>query len=467
MNYLNLLLLAVILTVSTSCNSQKQEQEKKPNVIYILADDLGYGDLSMNGQEIIKTPNIDQLSTEGVHFTNHHSGSTVCAPSRSCLLTGQHTGHVRVRGNGKFEMAPGTLTVGHIMQEAGYHTAMIGKSGTGCQCAPGSVNGFGFDYFFGYLSHGKAHTYFPKSIYRNSEEIKFEGNGVDDFYSGDTYIHDIFIDEITNYITEHKDEPFFLHYSALLPHAQLYAPDRWKEPYKGLFDEVPYVKGAGYSPCEDPKATFAGMVSRLDWEVGVINKKLKELGIDDNTIVIFASDNGPHSAGGHNAKRFNSNGDLKGEKRDLYEGGVNVPFIVKWPNHIKPNTQTDHMSAFWDFLPTMCELTGVETPANTDGISFLPTLLAKDKDQKKHTHLYWEFHERKGKIAVLRNDGWKAIRLDAKTAKLPLELYNLNNDPAEENNVADQHPEIVKEMEILLKESRTEAEFEQFNLYEE
>ncbi len=460
-------LISLAVLVLLGCGGSKKivdnKKPNKPNVIYILADDMGYGDLSCYGQKIIKTPNIDQLAAEGMQFTKHHSGSTVCAPSRSCLLTGQHTGHVEVRGNGNYQMKEGTRTVGHVMQKAGYHTAMIGKAGTGCRCTVGSVNPLGFDHFFGFLSHKEAHTYFPKKVYRNGEEVVFPGNGGLETYSGDTYIHDVFLDEIKKYIKDHKDEPFFLHYSALIPHAQLYAPEESKKPYKGMFKEKPY-KGKSYSHCEDPKTTFAGMINRLDWEVGEITKYLKELGLDENTIILFSSDNGPHSAGGHKAHRFDSNGDLRGEKRDLYEGGVNVPFIAKWPNHIKAGTTSNHISAFWDFLPTMCELTGQTTPADTDGISFLPTLLGQKDKQKQHDYLYWEFHEKGGKIAVLKGN-WKAVRLKTKKKKLPLELYDLGKDPAEENNIAAQHPEIVKEMESIMKSARTQSPHRKLNFF--
>lgn len=459
MKPLNILIqIAILFSISLSGTSKNQ-----PNIIYILADDLGYGDLGCQGQEIIKTPNIDQLAKDGMRFTNHHSGSTVCAPSRSSLLTGQHTGHIEVRGNGNYEMLPGTITVGNILQNAGYHTALIGKSGTGCQCSIGSVNTFGFDYFFGFLSHGAAHSYFPDKVYRNSEEEVYPNNGGTKTFAGDTYIQDVFLQEVKNYITMHKNEPFFLNYSTLLPHAQLYAPEEFKKPYFGLFNEVPYT-GNSYSHCADPKATFAGMVSRLDWEVGEILQLVKKLGLEDNTMVIFASDNGPHSAGGHDAQRFNSNGDLRGEKRDLYEGGINVPFIVKWPGKIKTGTTTNQLSAFWDFLPTMCDLVNAKTPENIDGISFLPTLLGNDSAQRQHEYLYWEFHEQGGKIAVLK-DGWKAVRLQAKKGNNPLELYHLKIDPAEENNVADQYPDIVKEMEVLMQTSRTKSSHKELNFF--
>ncbi len=453
----------VFSPVLLSCQGKKDVE--KPNVIYILADDLGYGDLSCYGQKKIKTPNVDKLAAEGMKFTKHHSGSTVCAPSRSCLLTGQHTGHTEVRGNGQFQLSEGTVTVGHIMQKAGYHTAMIGKAGTGCNCEVGQVNKMGFDYFYGFLSHKAAHSYFPDKVYRNSEEVVFPNNGGLKTYAGDTYIHDEFLKEVKKYITDHKDEPFFLNYSALLPHAQLYAPEKSKEPYKGMFKEVPYT-GKSYSHCEDPKTTFAGMVNRLDWEVGEIMQHLKDLGLDENTLVIFASDNGPHSAGGHDHKRFDSNGDLRGQKRDLYEGGVNVPMIVRWPGKVKNGTTSDHVSAFWDFLPTMCDLIKVDAPKNTDGISFLPTILGKKDEQKQHEYLYWEFYEKGGKVAVLK-DGWKAVKLKAKLEDLPLELYNLNKDPEEKNNVAEKYPEKVKELATIMKEAHTKSPYKQFRLFHE
>ena len=316
----------------------------------------------------------------------------MCAPSRAVLMTGKHTGHCTVRGNGnKQNLKEGheDITIARLLQTAGYHTAMIGKSGTGCNVTPGHPNRKGFDYFYGFNGHGAAHHYFPPVVYRNDEEVHFPNNKK---HTGDTYIHDEFMKEVLGYLDEHgkTEQPFFLHYAALIPHASLVAPEEWVAKYRGKVKEEKQQGRGGYAKCDEPKATFAGMVSRLDWEIGEITRKLDKLGIADNTLVMFSSDNGPHSAGGNKAEWFNSNGDLRGEKRDLYEGGVRVPMIATWPGKIAAGSETDHLSAFWDVMPTLCELVGLNPPSDIDGISFLPTLLGQSERQQQHKYLYWE-----------------------------------------------------------------------------
>ncbi|WP_222847002.1 arylsulfatase [Pontiella desulfatans] len=425
----------------------------KPNIIYILADDLGYGDLGCYGQQEIQTPNIDALCREGMKFTNHHSGSTVCAPSRSCLLTGQHTGHTWVRANGNFQMREDgeDITLARVLKSAGYHTAMVGKSGTGCNTDPGHANRKGFDHFFGFNGHGAAHHYFPPEVYRNEQPVKFPNNTK---HTGDTYIHDEFMKEIMGYLDGRAKDgrPFFLHYAALIPHASLVAPEEWVAQYRGKVKEEKQGARGGYAKCDEPKATFAGMVSRLDWEVGEIMNKLEELGMAENTLVMFASDNGPHSAGGNQAEWFNSNGDLRGEKRDLFEGGVRVPMIAHWPGRIPAGTTSDHLSAFWDVLPTLCELTGAKPPKNIDGISFLPTLLGQG-GQGRHDYLYWEFYEKGGKRAALTHR-WKAVQLNMFKGGDPVLLFAAA-DRAEENNVASSHPEVVAEFLEIFNEAHS------------
>lgn len=432
------------------------EGSEKPNIIYILADDMGYGDLGCYGQEEILTPNIDKLCAEGLKFTNHYSGSTVCAPSRAVLFTGKHTGNCTVRGNGnKQNLKDGDedITIAQLLKQSGYHTAMIGKSGTGCNVSPGQPNEKGFDLFYGFNGHGPAHHYFPPVVFRNAEEIHFPNNKK---HTGDTYIHDEFMKEIMAYLEEQgkTDEPFFLHYAALIPHASLVAPEEWVAKYRGVVKEEKQGGRGSYAKCDEPKATFAGMVSRLDWEVGEIRKKLEELGIADNTLIMFASDNGPHSAGGNKAEWFNSNGELRGEKRDLFEGGVRVPMIAHWPGKVKAGSSTDHLSAFWDVMPTLCELTGTDVPADIDGISFLPTLAGSSDKQQQHEYLYWEFYERGGKRAALTHK-WKAVQHNMKKGGGPIMLFDINADISEQNDVAKQHPEVVKEFEEIFKDAHT------------
>lgn len=446
--------------------SNEGKKSNPPNIIYILADDLGYGDLGAYGQELIKTPNIDRLAKEGMQFSQHYAGSTVCAPSRSTLLTGQHTGHTYVRFNGNYQMRPDPkdITVARYLKDAGYNTAMIGKSSTGCSTDVGQPNEKGFDHFFGYLDHGQAHSYFPKYLHRNSEQLDFPNNGGSKTWRGDTYSSDLFLSEALTFIKDKKDEPFFMFYASPLPHAQMWSPEEFEAPYKGKFEETPFMgKKPGrerthYGVTLTPNATTAAMISRLDWEIGKIMQRLKELGVEDNTIIMFSSDNGPHAEGGRSPEFFQSSGPFRGVKRDLYEGGIRMPFIVKWPGVVEPGLKSDHISAFWDVLPTLTDIAGVNTPNNIDGISFLPTLQGKEEEQKEHEYLYWEFYERGGKQAV-RKGKWKAVKQGvSKNPDASTELYDLSNDPKELNNLADQYPQLVKEMEDIMKSARTESD---------
>jgi len=432
------------------------EAPLRPNIIFILTDDLGQGDLSFLGQTQFKTPNIDRLASEGMYLSRHYSGSAVCAPSRSCLMTGQHTGHTHVRANGPFQLRTGDqdVTVAQVLQSAGYRTGMIGKAGTGCSVAPGQPKEKGFDYFYGFNSHGAAHHYYPPKMYRNSEEILFPNNHK---HTGDTYCQDLFLEEALSFIRENKDQPFFLHYSELIPHASLVVPEKWIAPFRGKFEERTTTNIGSYAPTDEPMAIFAGMVTRLDWEVGQIMAELKALGLDENTLVMFSSDHGAHSAGGHLQTDFNSSGDLRGEKRDLYEGGIRVPTIARWPGRIAPGSRSDHVSAFWDFLPTAAELAGVsDLPDGIDGFSFAPTLLGEPDRQEKHDYLYWEFYEQNGKRAALFGDDIKAVQLNlAFTLDGPVEIYDLKRDPTETTDIAGDHPEWVQRAREIFEEAHT------------
>ena len=436
-------------------------EAKPPNIIYILADDLGYADLGCYGQEVIQTPHIDRMAAEGMRFNQHYAGSTVCAPSRACFLTGQHTGHVYVRGNGDFQLRPSPqdFTVAEQLQEAGYHTAMIGKASTGCITTPEQPNAKGFDHFFGYLTHVDAHHYFPEKLYHNGEVIHYPDNHL---HEGSHYSHDLFMDDVMRYLEAHRDGPFFLHWSMQIPHASLYAPEEWMAQYRGLFEEEPTEQGH-YRSEEEPRTAFAAMVSRMDWEVGQLLEKLTELGIAENTLVIFVSDNGAMHEGGHDRFFFDSSGPLKGGKRDLYEGGIRVPHIAWWPGQIAAGAESDHVSAFWDFFPTACDVAGIETPEGLDGLSYLPTLLGEDSAQAQHDHLYWEFHEQGGKRAVRFGD-WKAVQLGMSEQPFgDIELYNLADDLGEANDIASEHPEIVAHARELLDAAHTPCDIEQFN----
>jgi arylsulfatase A len=434
---------------------------KKPNVIFILADDLGYADFGFNGQTIMKTPRIDRMRAEGMALTQHYSGSTVCAPSRSCLMTGQHTGHTTVRGNSRSGLKADDLTVAELMKSAGYVTGAMGKWGLGEANSPGAAHKKGFDLFYGYLNQVNAHHYYPEYLWRNGKKELFPGNPSKRTH----YSHDLFAEEALKFIDQNQDRPFFLYLPFTLSHVDLDVPDDSIEPYLvKLGREKAYgnpakgkVPTKGYIPCATPHATFAGMTSRLDRDVGRILDRLQALGIAENTLVIFTSDNGPTSAGGADPEFFNGNGDFRGIKRDLYEGGIRMPFVAWWPGTITPNSTSDHVSAFWDLLSTCAELSGVEPPDSTDGISFLPSLLQQPERQQQHEYLYWEFYEKGGKQAI-RKESWKAVRLNVGRNRFgPVELYNLEQDPTETIDLARQYPKKAGELATLMETARTDS----------
>jgi len=465
---------------ATSC-SEPETPVNKPNIVYILADDLGYGDLGCYGQEQIKTPHIDRLAAEGMLFTQHYSGSTVCAPSRSVLMTGQHTGNTFIRGNkkstaesgGDYPLSSESITIAEILKSAGYTTGAFGKWGLGMADNEGSPLRHGFDTFFGAMCQSYAHRYYPAFLWKDDQKYYLEGN---DWVNKNTYAQDVIQEKTLDFIRENKANPFFLYVPHLIPHAELLVPeDSFLDLYKGKFPETHwgfeptdnYLLGndygadnfhyAGYAPVKNPRAVFAAMVSRLDHHVGQIMVLLEELQLRNNTLIIFTSDNGPHKAGGADPDFFRSNGPLRGYKRDLYEGGIRVPMIASWPSRIKKGTVTNHISAFWDVLPTLAEIGGATYPVdNIDGISFFPELIG-DENQEKHEYLYWEFHEQRGKIAVRMGD-WKGVRNNVFTEDYSgMELYNLFNDLQEQNNVAHEHPGIVGQIEFIMKNARTES----------
>lgn len=467
--------LALSAGINSSCDS-KQERENenpKPNIIYILADDLGYGDLGSYGQEKIHTPNLDRMASEGMRFTRHYSGSTVCAPSRSSLLTGLHTGHTYIRGNrevkpeGQHPLHAEAFTFAEAMKEAGYVTGAFGKWGLGMAGTEGGPNEQGFDQFFGFLCQRYAHRYYPTYLWENDRKYPLEGNDWDQTV---TYAPDVIHEKTLDFIRNHADTSFFLYVPAIIPHAEILAPeDSLLDIYKGKFGEEPHqgndygaddFKIPGYASQEIPHAVFAAMVTRLDRQVGQIIDLIEDLGLTDNTIIMFTSDNGPHLEGGADPDFFDSNGPLKGYKRDLYEGGIRVPFIVKWPGKVRAGSVSDHISAFWDIFPTLSDIAGAPGPEKTDGISFVPELIGQG-EQPEHSFLYWEFHERNGRAAVLSGD-WKLIRYNVLNQdEISLELYNLADDPGEENNIAESHPEKVKELhEIMIREHQPSEVFQ-------
>lgn len=440
------------------CNNAPSTEDKPLNVIYILADDLGYGDLGCYGQQKIVTPNLDKMAAEGMLFTQHYAGCTVSAPSRCSLMTGLHTGHSQIRGNkeikpeGQLPMEENTYTIARLMKEAGYATGIFGKWGLGHPESFSVPNQMGFDEFYGYNCQRQAHTYYPDHLWHNSEVVSFPENVNP---GRKVYSQDLIHDEALQFIRENKDNPFFALLTYTLPHAELNLPhDSIYQLYENAFEEVPYLYNGGYAASEKPYASFAAMVTRLDKYVGDVMAELKAQGLDKNTIVIFTSDNGPHREGGANPDFFKSYGPLKGVKRDVYEGGIRVPMIAWCPDKIKAGVKNDHVSAFWDMMPTLAELTQVSIPVNTDGISFLPTLFSEE-GQQQHDYLYWEFHELNGREA-LRAGNWKLIRQPV-VGETILELYDLNSDIHEDNNLAAQYPEKVKELTVLLDGARTES----------
>jgi len=452
---MRLLMLAIAMIAAFASSSA--DAAEQPNIILILADDLGYGDLGCYGQKNFATPNLDRMAAEGMRFTQHYAGSNVCAPSRACLLSGQHTGHVFQRANGNiaFRPDPQDVSIARLLKNAGYRTALIGKSGLSSNTPNGShPNEKGFDHFFGYTSHDAAHRYYPEWLWHHGEKVHYPDNHGKE---GKHYSGDLFVADALEYLDAHQEGPFFLHLSLQQPHADLNVPAKWREQYVGKFDEIPHANDNHYRNETHPKATFAGMVSHLDDSVGKVLAKLRELGIEENTIVLFASDNGPMSEGGWNRDFFNSSGPLRGGKRDMYEGGVRVPLIAWQPGTIAAGKTSDHLSAFWDFAPTACEAAGVAPPADTDGISYLPTLRGEGK-QAEHDYLYWEFYERGGKQAVRQGD-WKAVRLDVQTdPDRPLELYNLADDLGETRDVASEHPEVVARLREIMREAHVDNE---------
>ncbi len=434
----------------------------KPNIIFILADDLGYGDLGCYGQDEIKTPNLDRMAAEGMRFTNHYAGSTVCAPSRCALMTGLHTGHCLVRGNGRVPLRPEDVTVAELLKQAGYNTGVIGKWGLGEAGTTGIPNRQGFDYWFGYLNQRHAHNYWPEFLWRNKQKVEL-ANEVNHIIGGSDrspggvatnrveYSHDLFTEEALAFVERNKSGPFFLYLAYTIPHANNEAGN------KGM--EVPSFGQYSDKDWPEPQKGHAAMITRMDRDISRLFMKLKALGIDENTLVVFSSDNGPHREGGNDPDFNDSNGPLRGIKRDLYEGGIRVPMIARWPGKIKAGSLSRHVSAFWDFLPTCCELAGVAIPRGLDGISIVSTLFGRDQKQKKHEFLYWEFHEQ-GKKQAVRMSNWKGVRLNVtKNPDGPIELYNLKEDIEEMHNVADQHPEIVAKIANYMKTARTPSEY--------
>ena len=450
-NLLVLLLLGLWMPIASA---------SRPNVILILADDLGYGDLSCYGQKNFKTPHLDRLASEGIRFTSHYAGATVCAPSRCALMTSYHTGHAGIRGNGPFSLRPDPedLTVATLLRRAGYSTALIGKSCvTGNTQTPETLAEKGFDYFFGTTDHKDGHFRHPRFVYENTRRVELEGNSL---IGGPHYDVDLYTGKALEFVERQNGKPFFLVLSYPVPHASLDVPeDSLAKVRPGITGDhaSKEQKKSHYKPAKEVKATYAGMISRVDDAVGALLATLKEKGMDENTLILFTSDNGSHSEGGYSYEMLDSNGVLRGGKRDLYEGGIRVPLIARWPAGIPAGKVTDHPSAFWDFLPTACDLIGIEPPAGIDGISYAPTLTGKGT-QASHPSLYWEFHELGGRRA-LRSGDWKLVQYGLKPGAFgKCELYDLANDLSEQNDLSEKHPERVAAMLREMDAARTPSQ---------
>lgn len=450
-----------------SC-SEAGKEKPLPNIVYILADDLGYGDLSCYGQKKFSTPNIDRLASQGMLFRQHYTGCTVSAPSRSCLMTGLHTGHTPIRGNkewkpeGQWPLPAASVTIAEMLKDAGYTTGAYGKWGLGYINTEGDPVSQGFDEFYGYNCQRLAHNYFPDHLWHNRERIELHEN---DSSRMGAYSPDLIHSEALKFIEANSNKPFFMFYPTTIPHAELVAKEEYMQKFRGKLepekaykgvDDGPEFRQGPYGSQSESHAAFAAMVTRLDDYVGEIMQKLVELGIDNNTIVIFASDNGPHLEGGADPDYFDSNGPLRGYKRDNYEGGIRTAMIVRWPGKVRPGTVSDHISAFWDVLPTFADITGASAPEGIDGISFLPELLGKK--QSKHEYLYWEFHEQGGKMAI-RSGDWKAVKLNAgNPAESTIELYDLSSDTGETNDLAASKPELVKKLEQMMNDAHVPSD---------
>ncbi len=495
MRKIGLLLLMIILF----CINCKKENGIQPNILFIFADDLGYGELGSYGQEKIETPNLDELAENGMRFTQYYSGSPVCAPSRCILMTGQHSGHAYIRGNdemrsrgdvwnhramahnpgleGQYPLADSIVTIAEKLKDGGYSTALFGKWGLGYPGSESLPRTQGFDYFYGYNCQRQAHNLTPLHLWRNEEKDILKNDtliprtlladGADpydpnsyDKYNMPGYAPTFIFNDILNYVDNIGADPFSIFWESPIPHVPLQAPKNWIDHYVQKFgDEEPYLGDKGYFPCRYPNATYAAMISYFDENIGKLIQKLKEKGLYENTLIMFSSDNGPTYAGGVDATYFDSARPFKSErgyaKGFVKEGGIRVPLIASWPGMIQAGSISDHIASSQDIYPTFCDLAGIDFNNNDiDGVSFKSALLQK-KDQVAHDHLYWEFPEGQGQVAV-RKGKWKAFIPRVKEGNDQLELYNLELDPLETTNIANDNVEMVDQMwEIIRSEHST------------
>ncbi len=479
----------VLLLFSLLLHAAQVFSQSKPNIIYIYADDMGYGELGSYGQTKIRTPNLDRLAKEGMRFTQHYTSAPVCAPARCMLLTGKHGGHTYIHGNyelgefadslegGQMPLPEGTFTIGHLMKQAGYKTAVIGKWGLGMANTSGDPQKQGFDYAYGYLDQKQAHNYYPTHLWENGKWDPLQNPVINvhkpldpltatdkdfEYFRGKDYAPAKLTEKALAFIDKNAKAPFFLYLPYTLPHLSLQAPEEYVKKYIGQFDEKPYFGQKGYASAKYPLSTYAAMITYLDDQVGIILEKIKQLGLDNNTIILFSSDNGAtFEVGGVNRLFFNSNGGLRGAKQDLFEGGIREPLIVRWPGKIKAGSTSELVSAQFDFMATLAELTHQKIK-ETDGISFLPELTGKQNEQKKHPYLYFEFPENGGQLAI-RMGNWKGVKPDMKQhPDNKWKLFNLANDRNETTDIADQHPEIISQFDVIVKKEHRNAHIKEW-----
>lgn len=474
---IHVLLIALGLMMSLMASSVMAEDERRPNVIFIMADDLGYGELGCYGQKKIKTPNIDKLAKDGMLFTDAYSGAPVCAPARCVLMTGRHPAKAQIRGNkevggwgpdepeGQWPITAETTTVAELMKSAGYKTGMMGKWGLGGPGSEGHPNYQGFDQFYGMLCQRIAHNFYPTHLWNNHDvdvlgnkyfpahqQIKSPDAGFEQFY-GEVYAPDKMLEHALSFIKKNKSEPFLLYLPFLEPHVAMQPPKEWVDRYPKDWDQKPYLGDRAYLPHPRPRAGYAAMISDLDEHVGAIVSLVDQLGLGEDTLIIFTSDNGPtHDAGGADTRFFNSAGPLRGRKGSVFEGGIRVPMVARWTGVITPGSRTNHQTSFQDFMPTLAEVTGQKPSDKTDGISYLP-LLRGEGEQDKHDYLVWEFHGYGGQKAVRIGD-WKAVLMDIHKGNEEILLFDLSTDLAERTNVASNHPEIVAKARDIFKRDR-------------
>lgn len=479
-----ILVSCLLITTSAALLAQK----RPPNIIFIYADDLGVGELGAYGQKKIKTPNLDRLAKEGVQFNNFYTSTPVCAPARCMLMTGRHGGHSYIRGNyelggfsdsregGQMPLPEGTLTVGKMLQQAGYSTAAIGKWGLGMHNTTGSPNLQGFDYFYGYLDQKQAHNFYPSHLWENNRWDSLNNPPMyvhrrldpatakaEDFeyFKGKEYAVDAMTGKATQFIRNNSRAPFFLYLPYTIPHASLQVPDAALKQYQGQFEEKPYYGQQSYAAAQYPLSTYAAMITYLDAQVGIIMKLVKELGLDENTVIMFSSDNGATFNGGVDAKFFNSVSGLRGLKMDLYEGGIREPFIARWPGKIPAGSSSGLLSVQYDMMATFAAIAGIPAPAN-DGISLLPEMTGNKKQQAQRPYIYFEYPEKGGQVAI-RMGAWKAVKTGLKAdLQKTWELYDLSADPNEEKNVAAQHPALLRQFDGIVKKEHRPAHIKEW-----